>query len=263
MNALKQILSSVLFLAILFVFTTVAHGAKARGRVLVYTKNQVGKGLFVHDNIKASSEALKKLGEENNFGVDVSDNPGDFNEANLKRYKVLVFDNTNNEIFENEEQKAALQKYVHGGGGVVAIHSASGSMRQWPWFWNLLGGKFKRHAKMQTFTLHVKDSNHPSTAHLPETFEWTDEFYFLDHMSEDLHVLLVGDLANLNDPGKEEYVTKSGNEWPLAWYHTFEGGRAFYTTLGHKQEHYSDPKLMKHILGGILWAMEDTKTKSN
>lgn len=231
--------------------------------MLVYIKNQVGKGLYVHENIKASSEAIKKLGEENNFTVDISDDPKAFTDENLKRYKALVFDNTNNEILESEEQKAALQNYIHGGGGFVAIHSASGSMRQWPWFWSLLGGKFKRHAKMQTFTVYVKDKTHASTKHLPESFEWTDEFYFLDHMPEGLHVVLTGDLGKLNDPAKEEAVKKFGNENPLAWYHDFEGGRAFYTTLGHNPEHYSDPMLMKHILGGILWAMGDTKSKSN
>lgn len=261
MKTAKRFNLAGLCLAALICFTTMAHSADATRRVLVYTKNQVGKGLYVHENIKASSEALKKLGEENHFAVDVSDNPGDFNDANLKRYQALVFDNTNNEIFENEEQKAALQKYIHNGGGFVAIHSASGSMRQWPWFWSLLGGKFKRHAKMQTFTLHVKDKSHPSTAHLPETLEWTDEFYFLEHMPEDLHVVLAGDLEKLDDSAKQEFVKKFGKESPLAWCHTFEGGRAFYTTLGHNPEAYSDPRLMKHILGGILWAMGDTKTK--
>lgn len=259
MSTPTRINSLAVFVIVLMCFTSIGHAAELGRRVLVYTKNQVGKGLFVHDNIKASSEAIKKLGEENDFKVVVSDDPSDFNEANLKQYQVLIFNNTNNEILENEEQKTALQKYVRAGGGVVAIHSASGSMRQWPWFWELVGGKFKRHAKMQTFTLHVKDRSHASTAHLPETFEWTDEFYFLEHKPKDLHVVLAGDLAKLNDPGKEDYVKEFGGEYPLAWCHTFEGGRSFYTTLGHKQEHYSDPKLMKHILGGILWAMGDTK----
>src|SRR5213078_215689 len=112
-----------------------------------------GKGLYVHDNIPASIEAIKKLGTENNFVVEVSDDPSLFTATGLKKYKAIVFDNTNNEIFENEEQKAALQSYIHQGGGFVGIHSASGSMRQWPWFWATLGGKFNRHAKLQKFTV--------------------------------------------------------------------------------------------------------------
>jgi len=234
-----------------------ALGADADRRVLVYTKN--GKG-YVHDNIPASVAAIKKLGAENNFAVDVSDDPAMFTDQNLKRYKALIFDNTNNEIFDNEEQKAAFQRYIRAGGGFVGIHSSSGSMRQWPWFWEMLGGKFLRHPKLQTFTIKVKDPKDPSTAHLPATFEWTDEFYFLDHMPDGLHVLLAGDLTTLNDPAKDKYPGKKfGDESPLAWRHQFDGGREWYTALGHKSEYYSDPRFTKHILGGILWAMGETK----
>jgi type 1 glutamine amidotransferase len=235
--------------------TTVAFGTAAEPRVLVYTKNQVGQGLYVHDNIAASVEALKKLGAENHFGVEVSDHPTDFTDANLKKYKAIIFDNTNNEILENGEQKAALQRYIRAGGGFVGIHSASGSMREWPWFWSVLGGKFSRHAKMQTFTVRVKDQADISTAHLPQTFQWTDEFYYVDHMPEGLHVLLAGDLVHLDDPGKEKYPGKKfGDEFPLAWRHELDGGREWYTALGHQKEHYSDPMFTRHLLGGILWA---------
>ncbi len=245
-----------LIVPLLVWLTAMALGAAPENRVLVYTKNQTGKGLYVHDNIHASVEAIRKLGAENKFDVDVSENPAVFTDVGLKRYKAVIFDNTNNEILENEQQKAAFQRYIRAGGGFVGIHSASGSMRNWPWFWSLLGGKFSRHAKMQTFTVRVKDRKDVSTAHWPETFEWTDEFYYVDHMPEGLHVLLAGDLTRLDDPGKEKYPgRKFGDEFPLAWHHEFDGGRAWYTALGHKPEHYSDPKFMKHVLGGILWAM--------
>ncbi len=226
-------------------------------RVLVYTKN--GKG-YVHDNIAASVAAIKQLAATNNFIVDVSADPAVFTTQDLKRYQALIFDNTNNEIFDNEEQKAALQRYIRGGGGFVAIHSTSGAEREWPWFWELVGGKFLRHPKLQTFTVKVNDRKDISTAHLPATFQWTDEFYFLDHLAKGLHVLLAGDLTTLDDPAKEKYPGKKfGDEFPLAWRHQFDGGREWYTALGHQPEHYSDPRFTKHILGGILWAMGETK----
>ena len=274
----SRINTSTVLLALLACLTTAALGEAPERRILVYTKNQVGQGLYVHDNIPASVAAIKKLGAANNFAVDVSDDPAVFTDQNLKRYKALVFDNTNNEIFGNEEQKAAFQRYIRGfkgiespkgaeqraalwghapsGGGFVGIHSVCGSMRQWPWFWEMLGGRFLRHPKLQTFTIRVKDPKDPSTAHLGESFQWTDEFYFLDHMPTGLHVLLAGDLTTLTDPAKDKYPGKLfGDEFPLAWRHQFDGGREWYTALGHKPEHYSDPKLTQHILGGILWAM--------
>jgi type 1 glutamine amidotransferase len=245
------------FLTLLLSFAVADLVTASERRVLVYTKN--GKG-YVHDNIAASVAAIQKLGATNSFAVDVSNDPAVFTDQNLKRYNALVFDNTNNEIFDNEEQKAAFQRYIRAGGGFVGIHSACGSMRQWPWFWEMLGGKFLRHPKLQPFTVKVKDPKDPSTAHLPASFQWTDEFYFLDNMPDGLHVLLAGDLTTLNDPAKDKYPGKKfGDEFPLAWRHQFDGGREWYTALGHKPEHYSDPKLAQHILGGILWAMGEEK----
>ncbi|MCU0785944.1 MAG: ThuA domain-containing protein [Verrucomicrobia bacterium] len=260
MSAAHRILAFGFTFALLASLILPAQAAAPERRVLVYTKNQTRTNLYVHDNIAASVVALKKLGADNNFLVDVSDDPAVFTGDNLKKYKALVFDNTNNEIFDTEEQKTALQNYIHAGGGFVGIHSATGSMRKWPWFWALIGGKFKRHAAMQTFTLKVKDATDISTAHLPASFEWTDEFYYVDNIPDGRHVLLVGDLTTVKDAGKAQFPGKAfGDDYPLAWRHEFEGGRAWYTSLGHKKEHYSDPKLSKHILGGIRWAMGDSK----
>jgi type 1 glutamine amidotransferase len=252
----------LVFIALLgLVFPRFVNSAPPEARtVLVYTKNQVAKGLFVHDNIAASSAALQKLGKDNGFSVEVSEDPAIFTSAKLKKYRAIVFNNTNNEIFETEEQKAAFQAFIRSGGGVVGLHSATGSMRKWPYFWQVMGGKFARHAKFQKFTLIVKDAKHPSTTHLPATFEWSDEFYYVDNIPDGRHVLLVGDLKHVDDPGKDKFPgTAFGDEYPLAWTQTFDGGRQFYTSLGHKIEHYSDPRLTSHILGGLLWVMGDSK----
>ena len=226
--------------------------------VLVFTRNGPtldGKKGFVHDNIASSVEALKKLGAENGFAVDVSDDPKVFTDENLKKYKALVFSNTNNEVFDTEEQKKALQNYVHAGGGIVGIHSACAMMRDWPWMWQLMGGTFNYHPKLQPFTIKVVDRKHPSTVHLGETWEWEDEFYFLKEMPKDLHILLEGDLTKLEDKRKPaDEKTR-----PLAWCHEFEGGRCWFTALGHKKDHYVDPNFTKHILGGIQWAMGEKK----
>jgi len=242
---------SILFLVL--VFSAPVALAADPPRVLVYTTN--GKG-YVHDNRAASVAAIKKMGEENNFAVDSADNPSVLTDENLKRYKVIVFSNTNNETCGTEEQKAAFQRFIHAGGGFVGIHSASGSERQWPWYWALLGGKFVRHAAFQPFTLKVMDPQHPSTSFLGESWNWLDEFYYVDHMNPELHILLAGDMTTLKDPAKDKQPgALPGHLFPLAWCHEFEGCRAWYTALGHTKGAYSDPKFYKHLLGGILWAM--------
>lgn len=233
-------------------------GLAAEKKVLVYTRNHTpdGKG-YVHDNIKASTEAIRKLGKEHGFGVDVADDPKVFTDENLKQYKALVFCNSNNEAFSSDEQRAAFKRYIRAGGGFVGIHSASGSERKWDYYQAVLGAKFRRHPKQQPFTVRVVDPRHPATRDLPATFTWgPDECYYHDNFNPDIKPLLVVDPGKLDDPKKDEYPGKRfGDAMPLAWYHTFDGGREFYTALGHNIPQYKDPILTKHILGGILWAM--------
>lgn len=224
-------------------------------KVLVYTKN--GEG-YVHENIPYSVKAIKELGKQHGFTVNATDNPAVFTDQNLKQYDALVFSNTNNETFDTQEQKEAFQRYIRSGGGFVGIHSASGSERDWPWYWKLLGGSFYRHAPFQEFIVNVTDGSHPSTSFLPASWKREDECYYLKQLNSNINVLLQADLNSVEDKGKSEYPGEVfGDTFPLAWYHEFEGGRSWYTTLGHSPEHYDDPLFIKHILGGIRWVVTE------
>jgi type 1 glutamine amidotransferase len=239
--------------------TNVAGQTAKQPKVLVYTRNYTpdGKG-YVHDNIAASVDAIKKMGVESGFGVDASDDPAVFTDANLKQYAALVFSNSNNEAFANDEQRAAFKRFIQAGGGFVGIHSASGSERNWPYFWSVLGGKFVVHPKMQTFTVTVADPAFAAVKDLPAQFEWTDECYFLDNLSSDIHPVLTTDRTKLTDI---EAISKKAdpatfpNPLPLAWYHEFDGGREFYVALGHNKEEYAKPLLHGIIRRGILWSI--------
>lgn len=226
-------------------------------RVLVYTKN--GKG-YVHDNRAASVEAIKKMGMDNGFAVDASENPADITEENLKNYHLIVLSNTNNETFDTDAQKLAFQRYIQAGGGMVAIHSACGSERQWPWFWHTIGGKFRRHAPLQAFDIQPIDRYHPSTLHIGDVWHWEDECYYLEHLNPGVHVLLAAEMNTVNDDKKSEYPgVIFGRQFPLAWCYETAMGRVWYTTLGHKIEYYADPVFRQHLLGGILWALDGTQ----
>ncbi len=229
-------------------------GALAGSKVLVYTKN--GEG-YVHDNIPKSVAAIEKLGAEYGFEVMVSDDPALFTEENLKQYDALVFSNTNNEAFDTEAQRRALESYIRNGGGFVGIHSASGSERDWPWFSKLLGGNFERHAPRQDFTVEIVDRTHPSTAFLPDTWEIEDdECYYLKELNPGIRVLLAADLATVSDPQKDVFPgVLFGDRFPVAWYQEFDGGRQWYTALGHRSAQYEEPRFMRHILGGIQWVI--------
>lgn len=223
-------------------------------RVMVYTRN--GQG-FVHDNIEAATNSILYLGKQFGFRVDVSDDPGIFNEENLKKYTLIIFNNTNNDVFENDRQKVSFMRYVQAGGGFIGLHSASGTERQWPWFKRLVGATFLRHAIYQSFKEVIIDHQNPSTAFLPTVWQREDECYFFKEYNPDIHVLVVHDLSTVDDPGKPDYY--GGRSSPSVWCHEFDGGRQWYTSLGHNREVYGTKEFRQHILGGILWVTGDHK----
>lgn len=235
-------------------------GLSPTPRVLVYQRN--GKG-YVHDNLAASAAAIQNLGKEHGFAVDVSSNATVFTDANLKQYQALVFANSNNEAFETDDQRAAFQRFIRNGGGFVGLHSSTGSERNWAWFQQMQGAKFLRHPPLQPFTVEVLDRSHPATMHLGTTWAWTDECYFFTNVNPAMRVLLTVDPASLRDAKLQSAPGQKVNGvFPLAWCFEGDGGRRFYTSLGHEIEHYSDPVFRQHLLGGIRWVLrlENTST---
>ncbi len=248
----KIFLSVFIALGIVSVF---AGNPGDEKRVLIYTKN--GEG-YVHENIAASVAALEKICDGEGLATDVSEDPSVFTPENLARYSVIIFSNTNNEGFDTEEQKKAFQEYIRKGGGFMAIHSANATARDWPWYWAMVGGKFIRHAPHQEFDVLLTDANHPSTSHLPERWTIKDECYYSFQLNPDIHVLLSADLSTIEDEGKAEYPGETfGQLFPLCWCHEFEGGRQWYTALGHDPWFYEDPLFVEHLRGGLIWVMTE------
>lgn len=221
--------------------------------VLVYTKNGTG---YVHNNIPAAVRSIQEMGAENGFKVDVADTSLVFTEDNLKKYNVLIFASTNNEVFDTDAHKVAFMRYVQAGGGFVGIHSVTGTERKWPWFKRLIGGTFVRHAKHQKFKEIIIDPTHPSTDFLPTHWERDDECYYIAEINPDIHVLAVHDLSTVEDKDKPVIY---GNVFPSVWSHEFDGGRQWYTALGHDSVTYKEPVFRKHILGGLQWVVAGQK----
>ena len=48
-------------------------------------------------------------------------------------------------------------------------------------------------------------------------------------------------------------------EHPIAWYHDFDGGRAWYTGGGHTHESFSEDDFLKHLLAGIQYAIGENE----
>lgn len=218
-------------------------------RVLVFSKTSGWR----HDSIPAGIAALEKLGTEHGFTVVSTEDSSLFNDAELSTYNAIVFLNTTQDVL-NEDQEVAMERFIQAGGGFVGIHSAADTEwdGDWYWFRNLVGGVFKSHpnspSNVQRAQLNVTAHQHPSTEHFPETFSMVDEWY--DY--RDLYPFKK-DLLMLDE---STYIGGLHGEYhPIAWYHDYDGGRSFYTGLGHTSEIFSDKMFLDHLLGGLKYAV--------
>lgn len=243
---------------LLFISFSLSSSAQLKNKhVLVFTKN--GKG-YVHENIPASIAGIQKLGVDNGFRVDTTTDAALFTDDNLKKYDAIIFSNTNNDVFDTEAQKVAFMRYIQAGGGFMGIHSASGTERKWKWFKLMLGATFLRHPPFQKFTVHVLDKKHPATKNLSPQWETSDECYYFKEINPAVKVLLVSDISSIKEnDAKNNAPDIFGNRYPCAWYHEFDGGRIFYTALGHSKDDYANPTYLAHLMDALKWVTDKPK----
>ena len=213
-------------------------------KVLVFTKTAGWR----HDCIDTAVLAIRQLAKESRFQVEHTEDASQFNEANLKRFSAVVFLCTTGDVL-NEAQQLDFERFIQAGGGFVGVHSASDTEYEWPWFGKLVGAYFLSHpAEWQKATVDVVDQTHQSTAHLPKKWQRVDEWYNFKAAPTGVKVLMTLD----------EKTYKEGtmpDNHPIAWCHDYDGGRGFYTALGHTKASYAEANFLKHILGGIKYAI--------
>lgn len=233
----------ILCFLILFAISISAESAPKPKKILVFYKTAAYK----HLSIPAGITAISKLGQEHNFLVDTSSNATVFDLKNLKNYHAIVFLSTSGDML-NDEQQSQFEQYIRSGGGFVGIHGASAGEYDWPWYGKLVGAVFDGHPAQQNATFKVIDKKHPSTRHFPSQWNMKEELYNFKNINPNINVLLTVDETSYQGG-------TNGSFHPMAWYHEFEGGRSFYTALGHADDKYINPLFLKHILEGIRYAM--------
>jgi len=249
MNLYNTIIRFAKFSTLMIVVLLVTYSCSiAKPRVLVFTKTTG----FYHESIEAGKSAIRKLGAENGFDVDTTSNADWFDKQSLKKYGAVIFLNTTGDVL-NSVQEKAFEQYIQSGGGFVGVHAAADTEYEWEWYGKLVGAYFLSHPEQQEARLNIADKNNISTKHLPDPWMHFDEWYNFKNISKETTVLITIDEASYKGG-------KNGSNHPMAWFHDFDGGRSFYTGLGHTDEDYSDPLFIKHLLGGIQYAIGKTKS---
>ncbi len=212
-------------------------------RVLVFSKTEG----FRHASIEEGTQAIRELGEKYNFQVDATEDASVFTQSELQQYHVIIFLCTTGDVLD-EAQQLEFQRWVQGGGGFVGVHSATDTEYEWPWYNELVGGYFAGHPPgTHEAAIEVVDGEHISTKHLPEKWMRTDEWYNFKQLISSTNKLLMLD--------EDSYEGGNmGDNHPIAWYREFDGGRSWYTGLGHTSETYAEPLFLEHLWGGIQYA---------
>ncbi|HEX2880927.1 MAG TPA: ThuA domain-containing protein [Polyangiaceae bacterium] len=211
-------------------------------QVLAFTKTTG----FRHDSIDEGVALLQSLGAANDFTVTQTEDGADFTDDNLAQYATVVFMNASGDLLDDTQQ-GAFERYIQAGGGYVGVHCASCGEDEWAWYGDLVGARFSGHPGIQPITINVEDQTHPSTAHLPAVWIWDEEPYnFATNPRPNVTVLATFDESSYEGGSM-------GDDHPIIWCHEFDGGRSWYTGLGHMASGYSDEAFIQLILGAVQW----------
>jgi len=202
---------------------------------------------FRHASIEPAAEALRGLSAERGWTFEHTEDPARFADRDLAGFDVVVFLLTTGDVLD-EAQQGALERWLKGGRGWVGVHSASDTEYDWPWYGGLVGAYFAAHPSVQSATVRVARGGHPSTAHLPAAWQREDEWYdFRANPRSSVDVLLTVDESTYAGG-------HMGADHPIAWSHSYGGGRSFYTALGHTDASWEEQAFLDHLAGGINWA---------
>jgi type 1 glutamine amidotransferase len=217
-------------------------GATVPYKVLVFSRTTG----YHHASIPAGVAAIRTLGAQHGFTVDASTNPAVFTDAGLSRYATVVFLSTSGDPLAAAGGRAAFQRFVEHGGGFVGVHAASDGGWTWPWYGRLVGAYFAGHPRPQLALVRVEDHRNPATAGLTDRYRLDEWYDFRTDPRAVAHVLVDVDDSSYSG-------STMGADHPVTWCHYFDGGRSFYTALGHSTASFSDPFVLRQLLGGIQW----------
>ncbi len=233
-----------------------------------------------------AEKILKDIGEKAGYQIDVTQ---DFNDMKgLKDYDAVVIYTTGNPLID----RADFLKWLRNGGAVIGIHTATDSFHHrtagealmntdqkplqpgdwaeygrilqipdWPEYVRIIGGAFKTHGAQAATIMKIHDPSHPATKMLEPGWTITDEIYQFDRFNKDTHLLISVDTEKMDDATLDKLKMKKGEFYPVAWTNTEGKGRVFYTSLGHREDVWTNPVYQQHVLGGMAWALGQAEAK--
>ena len=238
--------------------TAAAAKPKKARRLLVFYRCEG----FIHNSIPHANLALESMGKKTGaFTVDLADTYDVFNTENLKLYDGILLNSTTGMQFPKPEQQIAFLDFVSGGKGLAGIHAASDNFGRHPECRAIVGGEFGGHPWNAggNWAFKLDDPEHVlNKAFGGKGFWHSDEIYqYKPETYVGTKVLRVLVSLDMKQDEVSKIINDGPREVPVSWLRKAGDGRVFYTNFGHRDDTFTKPAILKHMLDGIQYALGD------
>jgi uncharacterized protein len=256
---MKAIRYGLLLLLISFCVVCPAQSASSQKKHLLVIGEERG---YRHESVSHAMATLERLGKQTGLWDTtirtdteaLTKKKLEYNAKNLTNFDAVLFF-TGGDLEMDAEQKAALLSFVHEDGkGFIGVHSAAITLTRWPEFVDMVGGTFDEHP-WGTFDVPiiVEDPRFPGMEQWPRTFTLHDEIYQMKSFSRNkVHVLMSLDASKLDLTNPK--VHRADHDFAVTWGKMYGKGRVYYSTLGHPEDNWDDPRLQTMYVEAIKWA---------
>lgn len=236
---------------------------------------------YKHKSIPTGNKALSLIGEKTGaYKATISNDLANFEPETINQFDAICFLNTTLEVFsphknklktmsieekeewqiKEERLKHSLINFIKSGKGFIGIHSATDTFYQWPEYGDMIGAYFDGHPWRANTQVHIKveegQQNHCCMMHLDSgNISFKEEIYQFKapYDANKLKVILRLD-PEKNDLSKG---ARNDSDYPVSWVKNYGKGRVFYSSLGHNEHIFLNPKVLQHFVNGIQWSIGD------
>ena len=179
------------------------------------------------------------------------------NAKNLNYFDAIFFFGLGEEEL-SAQQKADLLSFVHDDGkGFIGAHSAIDAFYNWPQYGEMMGAYFDNHPwGVIDAPIIIEQPEFPAMKHLPPEFTLRDEIYVptnTPYSRANVDVLARLDASKVNL--KVADLHRTDGDFPVAWVKNYGRGRVFYSTLGHLDASWDDPRVQQMYIEAIRWSL--------
>ncbi len=242
----------------------------ATKKVLFFTKSSGFEHSVIArkgDKLAHAERILTEIGKEHGFEVVPSKDGRLFDPDKIGEWDAFAFQTTGDLTKMGDhkdghpmskEGEKAFYDAIRDGKGFIGMHCATDTfghhrhMDKHDPYIEMIGGEFAGHGSQQKAKIIINDPAFPGVkAFGTDSFMLTDEWYTQRNIADDLHVILTQETASMHHEGGDRMYNRPS--FPETWAHMHGKGRVFYTSMGHREDVWSNPSYQSLLIGALDW----------